>query len=104
MLGILHQIPSKGAAHFKYVLSQRHLSSTVIKHTLDIFTEWAKIYGGIFSLKLGPGTAIVVTERRDERELVGNMIMGGDNVIVMDAGPKWRTMRIDRAGLYRKHV
>ena len=24
---------------------------------------------------------------------VGNLITGGDHVLVMDAGPKWRTMR-----------
>lgn len=72
------------------------------------FTEWANEYGGVFSLKLGPGTAIVITERRLVRELldkqsaisslrppsyVGNLITGGDHVLVMDAGPKWRTMR-----------
>ncbi|KAK6382185.1 hypothetical protein LTS17_004072 [Exophiala oligosperma] len=80
LLGNLHQIPLKGA-HFK-------------------FTEWAKVYGGIFSLKLGPGTAVVVTDRRVVREFldkqsaissfsppsyVGNLITGGDHVLVMDA-------------------
>lgn len=34
------------------------------------FTKWAKQYGGIFSLKFGPATAVVLTDRR----LVKNLI------------------------------
>jgi cytochrome P450 len=73
------------------------------------FTEWAKIYGGIFSLKLGPGTAIVLTDRRIVRELLDKqssissyrpvsylsqkLITSGDHILVMDYGQKWRSMR-----------
>lgn len=39
VLGNLHQIPKKGAHHQ--------------------FTAWARKYGGIYSLKLGTGTAVV---------------------------------------------
>lgn len=39
VLGNVHQIPKKGA-HFQ-------------------FTAWARKYGGIYSLKLGTGTAVV---------------------------------------------
>lgn len=39
LLGNLHQIPKKGA-HFQ-------------------FTQWARQYGGIYSLKLGTGNAVV---------------------------------------------
>jgi hypothetical protein len=49
-LGNVHQIPKKGA-HFQ-------------------FTKWAKQYGGIYTLKLGTGTAAVITSRRLVKELV----------------------------------
>ena len=49
-LGNVHQIPKKGA-HFQ-------------------FTKWAKQYGGIYTLKLGTGTAAVLTSRRLVKELV----------------------------------
>lgn len=78
ILGNLHQIPTKGS-YFK-------------------FTEWAKQYGGIFSLKLGPGTAIVLTDRNLVKQLVDkkgsiysnrphsyvshNLITGGDHILV----------------------
>ncbi|KAJ7622347.1 cytochrome P450 [Roridomyces roridus] len=34
------------------------------------FTEWAKIYGGIYSLKIGPGTLVVVTDIAVVKELL----------------------------------
>lgn len=73
------------------------------------FTQWSKIYGGIFSLKLGTGTAIVLTDRRIVREILDKqssissyrptsylsqtLITSGDHILVMDYGPKWRAMR-----------
>lgn len=33
------------------------------------FTEWAKQYGGLYSLKLGTATAVVITDRRIIKEL-----------------------------------
>ena len=73
------------------------------------FTEWAKKYGGIFSLKLGPGTAIVLTDRRLVRELldkrggiysdrptshvIQNLVTNGDYVLTMDYNSDWRKMR-----------
>ncbi|KAK3688655.1 cytochrome P450 [Podospora appendiculata] len=50
IIGNLHQIPKTGA-HQK-------------------FTEWSKTYGGIFSLKLGPSLAVVITDRRLVKELL----------------------------------
>lgn len=81
------------------------------QHSLksDRFTEWARTYGGIFSLKLGPGTAVVITDRRLVKQLLdkkGNiysnrpqsyvahdLITGGDHLLVMQYGPKWRLFR-----------
>ena len=72
----MHQIPKKGA-HFK-------------------FKEWAKQYGEIFSLKLGTGTAVVITSKRLVKELVdkkssiyserpksyvAKLISGGDHIL-----------------------
>jgi cytochrome P450 family 619 len=78
VLGNLHQIPTKGS-YFK-------------------FTEWAKQYGGIFSLKLGPGTAVVLTDRKLVKQLIDkkgsiysnrphsyvshDLITGGDHILV----------------------
>ncbi|KAJ4348472.1 uncharacterized protein N0V89_009847 [Didymosphaeria variabile] len=89
LVGNLHQIPKTGA-HYK-------------------FTEWARMYGGIFSLKLGPATAVVITDRRLVKELLdkkGNvysarpqsyvandLITGGDHLLVMQNGTKWRLFR-----------
>jgi cytochrome P450 len=85
----LHQLPKTGA-HYK-------------------FTEWARTYGGIFSLKLGPATAVVITDRRLVKQLLdkkGNnysqrpnsyvshdLITGGDHLLVMQYGAKWRVFR-----------
>ncbi|KND93031.1 Fumitremorgin C synthase, partial [Tolypocladium ophioglossoides CBS 100239] len=89
ILGNLHQIPRKGS-YLK-------------------FTEWAKQYGGLYSLKLGSGTAVVVTDRRIIKELIdkksakysdrptsyvsGNIMTSGDHLLVMQYGQQWRTFR-----------
>jgi cytochrome P450 len=73
------------------------------------FTEWSQTYGGIYSLKLGPGTMVVLTDRRLVKQLidkkssiysnrppsyVGNgLITGGDHLLVMDYGNTWRAFR-----------
>lgn len=88
-IGNLHQLPKTGA-HYK-------------------FTEWARTYGGVFSLKLGPATAVVITDRRLVKQLLdkkGNiysnrpqsyvahdLITGGDHLLVMQYGAKWRLFR-----------
>ncbi|KAE8448861.1 hypothetical protein EG329_008863 [Mollisiaceae sp. DMI_Dod_QoI] len=89
LIGNLHQMPLKNA-HLK-------------------FTEWAKIYGGMYTLKLGPGTMVILTDRRLVKNLidkkssiysnrppsyVGNgLITGGDHLLVMDYGDTWRAFR-----------
>ena len=88
VLGNLHQIPKKGA-HFQ-------------------FTKWAKQYGGIYSLKLGTGTAAVITDRRLVKQLidkksalysdrpksyVADLISSGDHILLMAHGQQWRSTR-----------
>ncbi|KAI9879658.1 MAG: hypothetical protein M1830_007765 [Pleopsidium flavum] len=73
------------------------------------FTEWAQQYGGMYSLKVGTATAVVLTDRR----LIKNLIDGkssiysnrppsyvmndlttrGDHLLVMDYGNTWRLFR-----------
>ena len=87
-LGNLHQLPKTGA----------HRQ----------FTAWAQQYGGLFSLKLGPATAVVVTDRRlvktlldkksslyseRPRSFVSDVITRGDHLLVMKHGERWRQIR-----------
>ncbi|KAG4422324.1 hypothetical protein IFR04_004476, partial [Cadophora malorum] len=75
------------------------------------FTEWAKTCGGMFSLKLGTTTAVVLTDRRIIKQLldkkpstpsnrpkneVSHMIGEGDHMLLMDNTPTWR--------IYRKQI
>ncbi|EXJ74267.1 uncharacterized protein A1O5_02563 [Cladophialophora psammophila CBS 110553] len=72
------------------------------------FTEWAKKYGGLYTIKLGPGTVAVLTDRRIIKQLlekksatssnrppneVGRIIGEGDHVLLMNNTPTWRVMR-----------
>ena len=89
VIGNLHQIPTKGS-YFA-------------------FTEWANKYGGIFSLKLGSGTAIVLTDRRLVKQLIDkkssiysnrphsfvshDLITGGDHILIAHYGKNWQNYR-----------
>jgi cytochrome P450 len=88
VLGNIHQIPKKGA-HFQ-------------------FTQWAQQYGGLYTLKLGTGTAAVITDRRLVKQLidkksalyserpesyVANLISSGDHILLMKYGQQWRSTR-----------
>ncbi|KAF9269296.1 cytochrome P450, partial [Marasmius fiardii PR-910] len=72
------------------------------------FTEWAAEYGEIYSLKIGPGTAIVITgveavkELMDKRSAVtvdrpksymANAITDGLNMALSRYSDEWRAMR-----------
>lgn len=73
------------------------------------FTEWAEKYGGLYSLKLGTGTAVVITDRRIVKELIDkksakysnrpqsyladDLITRGHHLLVMQYGQLWRTFR-----------
>lgn len=97
VLGNVHQIPKKGA-HFQFtVYSSQNLPTQ--KCSLTVVSQaWAKKYGGIYSLKLGTGTAVVLTSRRLVKELVekksaiysnrpesyvANLISGGDHILLV---------------------
>ncbi|QRW12783.1 cytochrome P450 family protein [Ceratobasidium sp. AG-Ba] len=88
LLGNLHIFP-KTEAHFK-------------------LTEWARTYGGIYSLKLGPGTAIVLTDVAAVKELMdkrsqstvdrppnhmADLVAGGMNMVLARYTEDWRTLR-----------
>ncbi|KAK4212170.1 cytochrome P450 [Rhypophila decipiens] len=89
LIGNLHQLPKTGA------------------HRL--FTEWAKTYGGIFSLKMGPALAVVITDRQIVKDLLDkksaiysdrppsyvshDLITKGDHLLVMKYGETWRSFR-----------
>ncbi|KAJ7444604.1 cytochrome P450, partial [Mycena galericulata] len=72
------------------------------------FTEWARKYGGIYSLKLGPGTVVVLTDAAAVKEImdkrsattsdrpnihVGDLVTGGLNLGLAHYGDTWRTLR-----------
>ncbi|GME25889.1 uncharacterized protein K452DRAFT_322925 [Neofusicoccum parvum] len=88
-IGNLHQMP-KSYTHVK-------------------FTEWARHYGGLFTLKLGNATMAVITDRRIVKNTVDkksniyshrppsyvshDLITKGNHLLVMFYGDKWRTFR-----------
>lgn len=73
------------------------------------FTEWATKYGGIFSLKLGPSTAIILTAPNlvkqliDKQSVIYNnrppsyiadqLMMHGDHLMFMNPDQRWRRGR-----------
>ncbi|KAL4794669.1 cytochrome P450 [Aspergillus venezuelensis] len=73
------------------------------------FTEWAKIYGGIYTLRIGPATAAVITDRTLVKELLDkrsaiyssrprshigqDLITRGDHLLVMNNNDTWRLFR-----------
>lgn len=73
------------------------------------FTEWAQQYGGMYSLKMGTATAVVLTDRRLIKNLVdkksslysnrppsyvmNDLITRGDHLLVMNYGNTWRLFR-----------
>ncbi|KAI1812311.1 cytochrome P450 [Poronia punctata] len=88
-IGNLHQLP-KSYTHVK-------------------FTEWAKKYGGLYTLKLGSATMAVITDRSIVKSTVDkksniyshrppsyvshDLITKGNHLLVMFYGDKWRTFR-----------
>ncbi|KAJ7589614.1 cytochrome P450 [Mycena floridula] len=88
ILGNLHIFPTK-FAHFR-------------------FTEWAREYGEIYSLKIGPGTAIVISSATAVKELMDKRsastvdrpanrlvlaVTGGYNIAFARYTEVWRTLR-----------
>lgn len=67
-----------------------------------------KKYGDIFSLKIGPGTIIILSDRRIIKQVldknsaissnrpqtsVAQTITGGHHLLTMDGSPMWRSFR-----------
>ncbi|KAJ3900147.1 cytochrome P450 [Lentinula edodes] len=72
------------------------------------FTDWAKEYGDVYSLKIGPETVVVITSMAAVRELmekrsgstvdrppnyIADNITGGLNMVLARYGSKWRFLR-----------
>ncbi|OQO10660.1 hypothetical protein B0A48_03958 [Cryoendolithus antarcticus] len=71
--------------------------------------EWAKKYGGLYSLKIGPGDIIVLCGRNEVKQVLDRkssissdrptsvlrqeLLTGGDHLLWMDATPEWRGLR-----------
>ncbi|KAL9035720.1 MAG: hypothetical protein Q9214_006454 [Letrouitia sp. 1 TL-2023] len=88
------------------LLGNEHQIPTADGHFL--LTEWAKKFGGIFSLKRFANTTLVVSDRKLIRNLldkksniysnrpasiVAGLITQGDHLLVMDYGETWRKVR-----------
>ncbi|OAQ70667.2 cytochrome P450 [Pochonia chlamydosporia 170] len=86
-----------------------HLGPPTLPIIGNLFAEWAKEYGEIFSLKLGPATSIVLTSPRLVKQLVDkkssiyshrpdsyvgyDIISQGDHLLLMQYSDQWRTCR-----------
>lgn len=73
------------------------------------FTQWASQYGGIYTLKIGPGTAVIITSRALVRQLldkkssissnrpplyIGNdLVSNGAHMLIMNYGKLSRAVR-----------
>ncbi|KAJ7767964.1 cytochrome P450 [Mycena maculata] len=88
------------------LLGNLHIFPTEFAHYK--FTEWARKYGGVYSLKLGPGTAIVISDAAAVKELMDrrsgttgdrpsihlvDIVTGGFNFILARNPGCWRTFR-----------
>uniref|UniRef100_A0A0W0GC59 Putative cytochrome P450 n=1 Tax=Moniliophthora roreri TaxID=221103 RepID=A0A0W0GC59_MONRR len=88
LLGNLHQFPPE-YPHFK-------------------LTKWARQYGSVYSLKMGPGTAVVITDAAALKELmdkrsattmdrppnyIADAVAGGLNMALARYTENWRTLR-----------
>ncbi|CAE7136164.1 unnamed protein product [Rhizoctonia solani] len=71
-------------------------------------TEWARKYGGIYSVKMGPGTVIVITDPAIAKDLMekrsqltadrppnhmADRVAGGLNMVLSGYTENWRTLR-----------
>ncbi|KAJ7772816.1 cytochrome P450 [Mycena olivaceomarginata] len=88
------------------VLGNAHIFPTEFPHYK--FTEWARKYGGLFSLKIGNDTVVVLTDAAAVKELmdkrssttvdrppsyVGELITGGLHMMLARFTPAWKTER-----------
>ncbi|KAJ7235219.1 cytochrome P450 [Mycena rebaudengoi] len=88
------------------LLGNLHIFPTEFAHYK--FTEWARKYGGIYSLKLGSSTVVVLTDAAAVKELmdkrsattvdrppmhVGDVVTGGLHMALARYTENWRTLR-----------
>ncbi|KAJ6516422.1 cytochrome P450 [Mycena sanguinolenta] len=88
------------------LLGNAHIFPTAAPHLK--FTEWARQYGGIYSLKLGTDTIVVLTDAAAARDLldkqsettsdrpdfyIGELVTQGKHMTVSKYTPTWKTMR-----------
>jgi cytochrome P450 len=74
----------------------------------DRFREWAKEYGSIFTLKLGPANVVVLCDRKAIHKLlvekgsiysdrppsyVGHLLTKGDHLAISQMDASWREKR-----------
>lgn len=72
------------------------------------FRDWAKEYGGVFSLKLGPANVVVLADRKAIHKLlvekgniysdrpetyIGNLLTKGDHLAISQMDTVWREKR-----------
>ncbi|KAJ7279289.1 cytochrome P450 [Mycena rebaudengoi] len=87
-------------------LGNLHIFPTEFTHYK--FTEWARKYGGIYSLKLGSGTMVVLTDAAAVKEImdirsattsdrppfhVADVVTGGLDMALARYNETWRTLR-----------
>jgi hypothetical protein len=107
ILGNLLDVPKTGLALKSVLRTEVHklCDSLTIRKRLK---EWSQQYGGVFSLKFGPETVIVLFDRKAvyhlldkkgniyserPRSYVPNLVTGGDSFAFMDSTPLWRSER-----------
>ncbi|KAJ7182865.1 cytochrome P450 [Mycena crocata] len=88
------------------LLGNLHIFPTEFAHYK--FTEWARKYGGFYSLKMGPATVIILTDPAAVKELmdkrsgttvdrppmhVADVVAGGFNMVLARYTETWRTLR-----------
>ncbi|KDQ57266.1 hypothetical protein JAAARDRAFT_35893 [Jaapia argillacea MUCL 33604] len=88
------------------LLGNLHIFPTEFAHYK--FTEWAQVYGDVYSLKIGPGTAIVISSAEAVRELMdkrsattvdrppnfmADAVTGGLNMVLARYTEEWRILR-----------
>ncbi|KAJ7800590.1 cytochrome P450 [Mycena olivaceomarginata] len=100
--------PPSGPTHCALLGNVHMIQRNLLSTSLSRFTEWARKYGGIYSLKVGSGTAVVLTDPAAVKELmdkrsgstverppshVVELVTGGLNMVYYMQAQNWRTLR-----------
>ncbi|KAF8531833.1 cytochrome P450 [Gautieria morchelliformis] len=99
------------------IVGNLHLLPKTLLHLK--LTQWSKVYGDVFSLKLGPHTVVVLTSPRLVRELMdrrsasssdrapnflADATVEGKNLALARYGKNWRTLRRAAHELLTRHA